>query len=130
MIHERTAATWAFTTAFAALFSGCTTPAWADASSAAKGVLSAPVHLLGALAGCTVGTPIAIARYTGRDCREMVQEYKGDTPSWKLWGLMPGIPIAIFQGTMQGCFHGPKNALANCIDKPFDKEAFSLGDIP
>ena len=103
--------------------------AQADNQGSAKSACAAPVVLLGAVTGIVVGTPIAIARVSGKSIAGIFHEYDGDPVCWQFWGRPLCLPIGIIEGTVKGCVVGPKNAIKYAKDKPFSKDAFSLEEL-
>jgi hypothetical protein len=79
--------------------------------------------------GALVGTPIAIVRNTGSQYVGCVKEFKKDSNSYKFWGALYSIPVAAVAGPIKGTICGVRNAVRYSVDKPFGKEAFSLGNL-
>lgn len=80
-------------------------------------------------AGTVAGTPIAIVRKTGSQYKGCVNEFKKDSISYKFWGALYSGPVAAVAGPIKGTICGAKNAIRYSINKPFSKEAFSLGNL-
>jgi hypothetical protein len=80
-------------------------------------------------AGTVVGTPIAIVRKTGSEYIGCVKEFKKDSNTYKFWGAAYSAPVAVVSGLIKGTVYGAKNAVHYSFNKPFGKEAFSLGNL-
>jgi hypothetical protein len=82
------------------------------------------------VAGCMVGTPIAICRRTKISTVKSARElYTTEHNPIILVASSPLIfPRGIFNGTMAGLVYGVGNSLCN-LDKPFSKACFSIGDF-
>jgi len=102
--------------------------AFAD-SDALKTIGKSPLNAASIAAGIVAGTPIAIVRKTGRQYMGCVKEFKKDSNTYKFWGAVYSAPVAVTAGLIKGAIYGPKNALHYSVDKPFSKDAFSLGDL-
>ena len=61
---------------------------------------------------------------------ESTKTIAGDKGNPLVTGMaaLAGVPFGIFTGTLEGSYYGMKNAAMN-TDKPFSKDAFSLGDL-
>jgi hypothetical protein len=103
--------------------------ALADDPTANKGTASAPVAFVSAVSGVIFGTPIAIARMTGRSMSSIYHMYDKDPVCWQFWGRPVALPLGLVEGTVKGCIIGPKNAFRYAQDKPFSKDTFSLDDL-
>ncbi len=79
--------------------------------------------------GTVVGTPIAIIRKTDSQYVGCVKEFKKDSNTYKFWGAACSAPVAVISGLIKGPVYGAKNAISYSIDKPFSKDAFSLGNL-
>jgi len=118
-----------------ALGLGSALPASADESKEMlKNVGMFPVRTLALGAGLLVGTPIAISRRTADRCSEYTGNFadkiggKDHLPP-VLFASVLGVPFGVIAGTSEGVYLGGKNAIANCVEKPFSKESFSLGEL-
>ena len=80
-------------------------------------------------AGTVAGTPIAIMRKTGSQYIGCLNEFKKDSNTYKFWGAAYSAPVAVISGLIKGTVSGAKNAVRYSIDKPFGKDAFSLGHL-
>jgi hypothetical protein len=107
----------------------CADGALADDPGAVKGACAAPVAVAGALTGIIFGTPIAIARMSGRSMSAIYHEYDNDPVCWQFWGRPCALPLGLVEGTIKGCIVGPRNAFRHAKNKPFSREAFSLEDL-
>ncbi|SRR5579885_3333502 len=105
-----------------AILSCCNATA-ARADGGSKAIIGVPVRLL----ATAVGTPIAMVRRSVSDTKSILAEYKGDNYSWKFWGGLIAPWVGICQGTIEGCFYGPKHAFT--AEDAFSKEAFSLSEM-
>jgi len=82
------------------------------------------------MATCAVaGTPIAFVRKTGSQYVGCVKEFKKDSNTYKFWGALYSAPVAAIAGPIKGTICGARNAIHYSVDKPFGKEAFSLGNL-
>jgi len=100
----------------------------ADTDSA-KGAEKIPLGAASMASGIVVGTPVAIVRKTGGQYVECLNEFKNDSNTWKFWGAFYSLPVAVTAGLVKGAVYGPKNAIGHSINRPFSKEAFSLGEL-
>ena len=80
-------------------------------------------------AGTMAGTPIAIVRKTASQYVGCVKEFKKDNNTYKFWGALYSAPVAAIAGPIKGTICGAKNAIHYSVDKPFSKDAFSLGKL-
>jgi hypothetical protein len=118
------------TTLSAMLFSAVGfAPAFADDSSPMKNVMMLPVRATGLVAGTAIGTPIAAVRMSAHDTKALATSIGGDNKMKMAAGCVVALPVGLFEGTVQGCYYGPHNAIKNCVDHPFSKDTFSLGDM-
>jgi hypothetical protein len=113
------------------LASGAVPAFAADSSSGGdispKGVAMWPVKLVAMSAGAVVGTPIAVTRYVAKESVASTKKIAGDkaNPIFAVACGVVGVPIGMFVGGMEGLYHGPANAYSH----PFNKDAFTLGEI-
>jgi hypothetical protein len=86
-----------------------------------------PVKLVAMGAGAVVGTPIAVTRYVAKESVASTKKIAGDksNPVFAVACGVVGVPIGVFVGGVEGLYHGPANAYSH----PFNKDAFSLGEI-
>lgn len=103
-------------------------PAFSD-SDIKKEVCKLPLTATSVAASTVVGTPIAIVRKTGSQYVGCVKEFKKDSNTYKFWGALYSVPVAIVAGPIKGTICGAKNAVRYSIDKPFSRDAFSLGNL-
>ena len=103
-------------------------PACAD-SNALKDGCMVPVTAASMATGTVVGTPIAIVRKTGSEFVSCVKLYRKDSNSYKFWGSLCSVPVAGASGLIKGTIYGAKNAVGHSINRPFGKDAFSLGEL-
>jgi hypothetical protein len=101
----------------------------ADDPGPVKSACAAPVVVAGAITGIIFGTPIAIARMSGRSMSAIYHEYDNDPVCWQFWGRPVALPLGLVEGTIKGCIIGPRNAFRHAKDKPFSRDAFSLEDL-
>ncbi len=80
-------------------------------------------------AGTVVGTPIAMVRKAGSQYVDCVKEFKKDSNAFKFWGAGCSVPVAVVSGLIKGPVYSAKNAIRYSTDKPFGKDAFSLGKL-
>lgn len=82
------------------------------------------------VAGCLVGTPIAICRRTKISTVKSARElYSTEHNPIILVASSPLIfPRGMFNGTLAGLLYGVADSLVN-LDKPFSKACFSIGDF-
>jgi len=103
-------------------------PAFAD-SDGLNTISKASLSASSMVGGTVAGTPIAIVRKTGSEYIGCVKEFKKDSNTYKFWGAAYSAPVAVVSGLIKGPVYGAKNAIHYSIDKPFGKEAFSLGKL-
>jgi hypothetical protein len=81
--------------------------------------------------GVIVGTPIAIFRKsvecTVSDTKELVGESRN--PVFLVPAGIISLPWGVFSGGVEGLYTGVANSWVNSDDKPFSKDAFSLGEM-
>jgi len=115
---------------------GAAAPAFADNDYAtmAKDTAMFPVRALALGSGVLFGTPIAIlrcaaTRTTGftRSGAEAIGG-KSSLPCLVLASPLT-VPFGLLAGTAEGCYYGPKHAIENCLEHPFSKDSFSLGEM-
>ncbi len=99
------------------------------ASDVVKTVSKTSSSATSMVAGTVIGTPIAIVRTTGSQYIGCVKEFKKDSNTYKFWGALYSAPVAAIAGPIKGTICGVKNAVHYSVDKPFGKEAFSLGNL-
>lgn len=94
-----------------------------------KQVLMFPVKIAAFGTGVVVGTPIAIVRTSAKNSCKSTKDIGGEGNAVKT-GLaaIVGVPFGVFTGTLEGSYYGLSNATMH-TDKPFCKEAFSLGEL-
>lgn len=94
-----------------------------------KQVLMFPVKIAAFGAGAVVGTPIAIVRTSAKNTKQSTKDMGGEGSAVKT-GLLSivALPLGVFTGTLEGSYYGLSNATMH-TDKPFCKEAFSLGEL-
>jgi hypothetical protein len=99
----------------------------ADKDVSPVGVAMWPVKLVAMGAGAVVGTPIAVTRYVAKESVASTKKIAGDksNPVFAVACGVVGVPIGVFVGGVEGLYHGPANAYSH----PFNKDAFSLGEI-
>ena len=110
-------------------------PAFADTdySGMAKNTAMFPVRALALSSGLVVGTPIAVVRRVSVRCIEYTGNMadkiggKNNLPP-VLFASVLGVPFGLASGSAEGVFYGGKNAISNCVEHPFSKESFSLGN--
>lgn len=84
---------------------------------------------------CTaVGLPIAVVRRTKIEIVQGSHDLIGDVDTWykKIAVVMPGflaVPYGAVSGGASGALYAVKNAWKNSADKPFGKDAMSMGDV-
>jgi hypothetical protein len=103
-------------------------PVFAD-SDVLENISKVSLSATSVATGAVAGTPIAIVRKTGSQYVGCVKEFKKDSNSYKFWGALYSAPVAAVAGPIKGTICGIKNAVRYSIDKPFGKEAFSLGSL-
>lgn len=93
-------------------------------------VAMAPFKAAALLPGIVIGTPIAVTRKVAEESMDATKKVAHDSsnPAFLLAAGIVGLPIGMFVGGVEGLYYGPANAFTN-HDKPFSKEAFSLGEI-
>lgn len=106
----------------------CVTPVFAE-ENPVKQVFMFPVKIAAFGAGVVVGTPIAIVRTSAKNTKKSTKDLGGEGNAVKT-GLaaIVGLPLGVFTGTLEGSYYGISNATMH-TDKPFCKEAFSLGEL-
>lgn len=104
------------------------TPVFAD-ENPVKQAFMFPVKIAAFGAGVVVGTPIAIVRTSAKNTKQSTKDIGGEGNAVKT-GLaaIVGLPLGVFTGTLEGSYYGISNATMH-TDKPFCKEAFSLGEL-
>ena len=105
-----------------------TNSAHAD-SDILKAIVKTPLSATSMAAGTVAGTPIAIVRKTDEQYVRCVKLFKRDNNSYKFWGTTCSIPVAVGAGLIKGTIYSTKNAVYYSVNKPFDKNAFSLGPL-
>ena len=105
-------------------------PARADAGEALAKAAKVPIAFS---FGTVFGTPIAVSRKSFQNTAETTNNIFGDDANPVIkggGGLLLGLPIGLFTGTLEGMYLGVKNAaLGASGDTPFGSETFSLGDL-
>jgi hypothetical protein len=104
-----------------------------DFGGMAKSTAMFPVRTAALGAGLVVGTPVAILRRVSNRCTEYTGNFadkiggKDNLPP-VLFASILGVPFGLVSGTAEGVYFGGKNAISNCVEHPFSKDSFSLGD--
>jgi hypothetical protein len=109
-------------------------PASNSTLNAGSKIARLPLAAASFVVGSVVGTPIAMARHSAD---EIDHAAKGMTQGMHHPWFIPFFsivgPTALALGGLGGALEGPwyaiENSGANCIDKPFSKESFSLGEM-
>lgn len=105
-----------------------------DSESPFEKAVLLPARTVGFASALALGTPVAVVRASAEKSRDVIEGLlqSSDTESS---GVLPavvagivGLPVGILVGAPEGLYHGCKNAINNCGDHPFSKEAYSLGD--
>ena len=108
-------------------------PARADAGEALAKAAKVPIAITAFSFGTVFGTPIAVSRKSFQNTAETTNNIFGDDANPVIkggGGLLLGLPIGLFTGTLEGMYLGVKNAaLGASGDTPFGSETFSLGDL-
>ena len=113
-----------------ALSAATAAPALAGDDSPVMKVFMFPVKVVAFGTTAVVGTPVAVVRMSAKNSCESTKSIAGDKGNPLVTGMaaLAGVPFGIFTGTLEGSYYGMKNAAMN-TDKPFSKDAFSLGDL-
>lgn len=104
-----------------------------DFGGMAKSTAMFPVRTVALGAGLVVGTPVAVVRRVSNRCIEYTSNFadkiggKDNLPP-VLFASMMGVPFGIISGSAEGVYFGGKNAISNCVEHPFSKDSFSLGN--
>ena len=90
-----------------------------------------PVRVAGLGMGMAVGIPASAVRQTLENVPKCTRAIAGslggeDDPVSVVFALVPGTTAGIIQGVAEGCYYGVKNAVDNCVERPFSSAAFSL----
>ena len=90
-----------------------------------------PVRAAALSAGIVVGIPASSIRQTARDIprntRAIADSFAGqDDPVSLAFAAIPGTATGLVQGLAEGFYYGTKNAVDNCVDRPFSSASFSL----
>lgn len=114
---------------------GSSLPALADDDykGMAKNTAMFPVRTLALGSGVVVGTPIAVTRRVSNRCIGYTQTFADQIGGKEhlppvLFASVLGVPFGLLAGSAEGVYFGGKNAISNCVEHPFSKESFSLGD--
>ncbi|HNB24505.1 MAG TPA: hypothetical protein PKZ32_18945 [Candidatus Melainabacteria bacterium] len=113
-----------------ALSAATVAPAFAGDDNPVVKALMLPVKVVAFGTTAVVGTPVAVVRMSAKNSCESTKSIAGDKGNPLVTGMaaLAGVPFGIFTGTLEGSYYGMKNAAMN-TDKPFSKDAFSLGDL-
>lgn len=113
-----------------ALSTASVVPAFAGDDSPVMKAFMLPVKVVAFGTTAVVGTPVAVVRMTAKNSCESTKSIAGDKGNPLMTGMaaLAGVPFGIFTGTLEGGYYGMKNAAMN-TDKPFSKDAFSMGDL-
>jgi len=104
-----------------------------DYGTIAKNTAMFPVRTLALGSGLVVGTPVAVVRRVSSRCIEYTGNMadkiggKGNLPP-VLFASVLGVPFGVVAGSAEGVYYGGKNAINNCVEHPFSKDSFSLGN--
>ena len=106
-------------------------PANAETEDPVVSTVLLPMRIASVGIGMAVGIPVSTVRETAANVPQITSQIADklggkDDPVSVLFALVPGTTAGIIQGVADGCYHGTKNALDNCIERPFSSEAFSL----
>lgn len=120
-----------------ALIAGTILPACAtEREDPLASTLLLPVRVAALGTGIAVGTPIATVRSMADAYLQQQENVAhnilggGNEPD-PITSIVAGVavlPTSAAVGLLQGLHEGTKNAVDNCMDKPFSLESFSLGD--
>lgn len=110
-----------------ALMLASVSPSMAADGNPVLGVMMWPVKAVGMTTAAVVGTPIAVTRYVAKESVASTKKIAGDSSNPALLGAagILGLPIGLFVGSVEGVYYGSYNSYKN----PFNKDAFSLGEI-
>jgi hypothetical protein len=104
----------------------------ANVNQLLEGTVLLPARTLGLATGIVVGSPIAVLRKSTENINAITNKITPDNhnviPKVIAAGLV-GIPFGIAAGAPEGVYLGSKNALVNCINKPFSVDSYSLGEL-
>jgi hypothetical protein len=91
------------------------------------GVAMWPVKAVGMTTAAVVGTPIAVTRYVAKESVASTKKVAGDSGNPMMLGAasLIGVPVGLVVGSVEGMYYGTYNSYKN----PFNKDAFSLGEI-
>lgn len=96
-----------------------------------RGVAKAPVYLTSVAVTVPIGVPIAIVRGINKETKGVAAEMVGEADIPLGVAVVPFAgPFGVLAGTGDGFWGGIANSLKHSYDKPFGKEAFSLGEKP
>lgn len=109
------------------LASGAVPALAADSSVSPLGVVMWPVKVVGMTTAAVIGTPIAVTRYVAKESVASTKKLSGDKANPFKTGAMAviGVPIGVVVGGTEGMWYGMHNAYS----QPFNKDAFTLGEI-
>lgn len=110
-------------------------PAFADSDygTIAKNTAMLPVRTLALGSGLAIGCPVAVLRRVSNRCIEYTGNMadkiggKDNLPPVLFAGVL-GVPFGLIAGSAEGVYYGGKNAINNCVEHPFSKDSFSLGN--
>lgn len=99
----------------------------------AKGTAWFPVRVASVAAGCVFGTPVAMTRRTAvriRTINEQSADKIGGHEHFppNLFAAFFSVPAGTLIGVAEGAYYGPKNAISQCMEHPFSKDTFTMGD--
>lgn len=107
-------------------------PARADGDALMQ-VAKVPIAVTAFTFGTVFGTPIAVSRKSFQNTVDTTNQVFGDDANPVVkggGGLLLGLPVGLFTGTLEGMYLGVKNAAMGASgDAPFGSETFSLGDL-
>jgi hypothetical protein len=104
-----------------------------DYTTMAKNTAMFPVRTLALGSGMVVGCPVAVLRRVSNRCIEYTGNMadkiggKNNLPP-VLFASVLGVPFGLVAGSAEGMYYGGKNAITNCVEHPFSKDSFSLGN--